>query len=114
NEYPIMRPIVDLASRVEQRAEGDSIELDRRWFPRAGDLQQRRDDVHGMAERVANVLVVPARGGPVGHERNAMAPFVFTPFLAAHAGVVDLLTGGRAVIGREDEERVLFNIQLAQ
>ena len=43
-----------------------------------------------------------------------MASVVGAAFLAAHAGVEDVLAGGRAVVGSEDQDRILFEPVLVQ
>ena len=56
--------------------------------------------------------------GPVGEEWHAVAAVVLATFLAAHAGVKDLGSGGGAVVGGENEDGVIaeffFVEELAQ
>ena len=75
---------------------------------RAGDLCQGREDVDVRGERGA-IDAALERGGPTPERRHTRPAFIGRDFAAAHAGVVNLHAECAAVIGQENNERVLLD-----
>ena len=73
----------------------------------AAEIDERREEVLGFRQlRDIARRPQPARG-PADEARDAMAAFIEVDLLPTHAGVPDRHAHGPAVVGHEDEDRVL-------